>query len=238
MTNFLFVYGTLKTGGGNNFILKGSKFIGRTQLDDFFMFSNSHFPYILHKKDVPLILLQDYYERTGDCSCQVIGEVYQVDDRTLNRVRQLEGVPHHYKSDTFEFSIERWNEDMSIKTFKQGLAEFYIQSEPEMAYRNKMVDSGYFNADKNSNVIWNVYLDEQKLSGTAPKIVSQMRSRSFDTDAKNVHEYMNSVKNRLQKVYKNSNIPLEDEGHFLNLLSLKCIIAEWDAPKNDRILYA
>lgn len=238
MTNFLFVYGTLKTGGGNNFLLKGSKFIGRTQLDDYYMFSNGSFPYIVHKSDVPLVLLQDYYKKAGDGPSRVIGEVYQVDEQTLRRVRQLEGVPHHYSPSSFEFKIERWSEDMMVKNFEQGIAEFYVPSNPEYAVRHKLVYSGYFNADRNSNVVWNVLIDEQKLSGNAPKIVRQLKSRAFDVNDKSVSDYMQTVNNRLQKVYGDSNFPLEDEGHFLNLLSIRCIIAEWDDPKNDRILYA
>ena len=80
MTNrkhLVFVYGTLKSGDRNNYLLKGSKFI---QKDSIFgtLFDLGRFPALTdgHKK--------------------VYGEIWEISDETLRRLDRLEGVPHLY----------------------------------------------------------------------------------------------------------------------------------------------
>jgi len=233
---YIFVYGTLKIGGSNHSLLGDARFVGRLELDDYYMFTNGYFPYILHKRDVPVVILQDAYNKVGDFKSSVLGEVYEVSDATLKRIRQLEGVPTHYTTKELDFTIERWDSSHSVKTFEQGTAEFYVPAQPKMAYSQRFVLSGYFNADRNSNVVWSVVVDEQRISGNAPDIVRAIRSRAFDTEAKTMAEYMQAVNNRLQAMGKSDKIPFEDEGHFLNFLASKSILAEWKDPKNIRNL--
>lgn len=77
----VFVYGTLKRGNFNNRILAGAAFIGKAKTAPIYrMLSNGAFPYLIHAGNgIP---------------CH--GEIYEVDDETLARLDQLEGVPYHY----------------------------------------------------------------------------------------------------------------------------------------------
>jgi len=237
-SKYIFVYGTLKVGGKNNFLLRNSEYIGRTYLDNHYMFNNGWFPYILHKRDVPVAILQDFYNQTGTDEYKVLGEVWKVSMKTLKYIRTLEGVPTHYKAENFEFSIEKWDKDGLIKRDIRGIAEFYVSSHSSVAQRCKPIYNGYFNVDRNSNVRWNVIVDENKVSGNASEIVRMFKSRTFDEDVRNNVEYMESVNNRLHKFHRNSKLPFEDESHFLNFLASKCIIAEWDKPENAELKYA
>lgn len=235
---YIFVYGTLKSGGKNNLLLQGSEFIGRTFLKNHYMFTNGWFPYVLHKRDVDLWKLQHIYKQTQSDDYKVMGEVWRVSDATLGYVRKLEGVPNHYKTDSFEFNIEKYTSDGLTKVDISGVAEFYVASDTHYTEGCKPVYTGYFNVDKNTNVEWRVLLDNQKMRGTAKSIVKKLRSRSFDTETESNQEYMDCVNNRLHKFPINSKMQFEDESHFLNFLASKCIIAEWEKPKNATIRYA
>lgn len=78
----IFVYGTLKRGRHNNSVLGPSKFLGVYLTERrFTMYDGRGFPYI-----VP------------EGANVVVGELYEVDDATLERLDWLEGVKHdHYK---------------------------------------------------------------------------------------------------------------------------------------------
>lgn len=74
----VFVYGTLKRGFRLNPVLSNSFFVGETIVEGYDMFSLGAFPAI----------------KSGEGS--VHGEVYEVDERTLSVLDQIEGVPHLY----------------------------------------------------------------------------------------------------------------------------------------------
>lgn len=79
----IFVYGTLKRGFRNHYILDGSKFIGEaTTMDEYTMLDLGHFPGCVE---------EDF--------CRIHGEVYEVDGTTLDRLDMLEDCPNlFYKS--------------------------------------------------------------------------------------------------------------------------------------------
>lgn len=78
----IFVYGTLKRGRHNNYMLGPSKFLGVYLTERMFtMYDGKGFPYV-----VP------------EGSNTIIGELYEVDDKILERLDWLEGVKaNHYK---------------------------------------------------------------------------------------------------------------------------------------------
>lgn len=75
------VYGTLKTGYGNNYLLQDSEFIGRGE--------TKHSSFKMTSSGIPFV----YFSNEG----HPIGvEVYQVSDETLKKLDWLEGHPNFY----------------------------------------------------------------------------------------------------------------------------------------------
>lgn len=80
MSHLVFVYGSLMFGFGNNWLLRNSKFVGVAKTaSKFTLISLGPFPALL---------------RDGRTS--VTGEVYEVNDKTLQRLDHLEGHPTFY----------------------------------------------------------------------------------------------------------------------------------------------
>lgn len=80
-----FVYGTLKSGYGNNRLLSSGKLVGKATVDGYKLY-NSGFPVAAHEK-----------------GSSVVGEVWEVADedfRTQSNLDALEGYPHMYGRDT------------------------------------------------------------------------------------------------------------------------------------------
>lgn len=83
LNNKVFVYGTLKDGGSNNYFMKrGAKYVGDAE-------TCSKFPMII--KGLPYVI-----NRQGEGNT-IKGEYYMVDDSTLERLDGLEGHPSFYK---------------------------------------------------------------------------------------------------------------------------------------------
>lgn len=79
-THRVFVYGSLKKGYGNHYLLEGSLAIGPAKLEPkYSMYSLGGFPAV---------------GLDGDTA--ITGEVYEVDDRTMLRLDNLEGYPDFY----------------------------------------------------------------------------------------------------------------------------------------------
>jgi gamma-glutamylaminecyclotransferase len=77
----LFVYGSLKSGRGNNGLLDGCQFVGPGYTEGIYTMVNlGMFPGIVE-----------------DGETSIYGEVYDVDDGTLARLDMLEGHPHFYE---------------------------------------------------------------------------------------------------------------------------------------------
>ena len=80
-THRVFVYGTLRRGHGNHSLLEMSKFIGEAAtLRNYWMITNGVFPVVLD------VVPADF----GLPPLAVAGEIYHVDDATLERLDRLE----------------------------------------------------------------------------------------------------------------------------------------------------
>lgn len=78
-TNKVFVYGTLMLGHGNNHFLKNQIFLGDAKLEGYRLFD-------LNGTTFPAIMKSPGYN--------VIGELWQVDKQTSERIDMLEGVDY------------------------------------------------------------------------------------------------------------------------------------------------
>lgn len=79
MKHRVFVYGSLKRGFHNHAILKEATIVGRGFAEGFLLYSLGSFPAAIGG------------------SGTVQGELYEVDDQTLQALDRLEGHPHMYK---------------------------------------------------------------------------------------------------------------------------------------------
>lgn len=88
--HYLFVYGTLKPGHGNNPLITrhGGKDIGPAQTAGKFLL-NDGFPFVWQ---LPSGLTGEYTKRLG----HVVGHLYMVSDAGLEACDRLEGHPRHY----------------------------------------------------------------------------------------------------------------------------------------------
>lgn len=83
--NKVFVYGTLKSGFSNNILITTNpqnKHLGDDVLEGFQMYNLGVFPIVFHSEENTDIIR---------------GEVWEVEDSTLNRLDILEGHPTFYK---------------------------------------------------------------------------------------------------------------------------------------------
>ena len=81
LTHTVFVYGTLRRGQWNHHLLDSSKFVGMARTKKRYALYGSGVPYLSRTKALT----------------QVAGEVYAVDDGTLERLDELEGHPKWYR---------------------------------------------------------------------------------------------------------------------------------------------
>jgi len=75
----VFVYGTLRKGQYNHYLLDKARFIKDTRVDGFQMFSRGFFPFL--------------YEGEGS----IVAELYEINQRIFFSLDLLEGYPHHYQ---------------------------------------------------------------------------------------------------------------------------------------------
>jgi len=78
----VFVYGSLKRGYWNSYILENSEFIGEAEIKGYDLFDVGSFPAIVEQ-----IPFEDRFELK-----RVQGEIYLVDPDTVERLDRLEGV--------------------------------------------------------------------------------------------------------------------------------------------------
>lgn len=93
----IFVYGSLKTGYGNNRLLQSSEYCGQdiTSSADFKMISLSSFPGVVH----------------AERGFHISGELYRVNDKTLQSLDRLESNGSFYKRELVklkEFEEDAW----------------------------------------------------------------------------------------------------------------------------------
>ena len=88
--HLIFVYGTLRHGQGNHYLLDSSNFLGMAK---------TKLSYALYGNGVPFL------SRARGVS-QVTGEVYTVNDVTFSRLDQLEGHPEAYKREQAKIILQ------------------------------------------------------------------------------------------------------------------------------------
>ena len=84
----LFVYGSLRKGFPNHYLVEDSPYIGEfTTVEKYLMVGtkSKSFPYILYEKYA-----------IADQATKIIGEVYDISEDTLKKIDQLEGHPDTY----------------------------------------------------------------------------------------------------------------------------------------------
>ena len=86
---YIFVYGTLKQGFHNHYLLEDTKFICEAATKDKYPMVNTeeYFPYLFNQKGM---------------GHNIRGEVYRIDDVTLAMLDVLEGYPDHYTRETIK----------------------------------------------------------------------------------------------------------------------------------------
>lgn len=128
----VFVYGTLKNGYGNHYLLRDSAFLGKgTTIEDHFTMFDGGFPYVINEGRF-----------------HVRGEVYEVNnERVMESLDRLEGVPTHYQ-----------RKDSSVKTDDMNIHDvtMYVAAPTTKAY---ITESERFAArqiipDENNIVEW------------------------------------------------------------------------------------
>lgn len=106
----IFVYGTLRSGFHNNYLLDGAKLIGKGKTKTKMAMFLSGIPYVNRS--------QEKY--------QIVGEVYEVDDSTLKRLDRLEEHPDWYKREPEPILMENGEEitaELYLNDNNKNLAE-------------------------------------------------------------------------------------------------------------------
>ncbi len=88
--NTVFVYGTLCQGFSNHCYLATSKFLGKGRTKDKFA---------LYVNGIPFVVMREPIS-------QIHGEMYEVDDTTLQTLDSLEGHPSWYKRKEVEIILD------------------------------------------------------------------------------------------------------------------------------------
>lgn len=80
--HLIFVYGTLRKFHGNHQLLKDARFYGvGTSKDRYSMYIAGGYPYVT----------------SAETRYPIVGELYNVDDATLEMLDKMEGHPHYYE---------------------------------------------------------------------------------------------------------------------------------------------
>jgi len=82
----VFVYGTLKRGFGNNYFLSNSEFISTGFTIEKFVMFNVGFPIVTYPTN-----------KTDKFKGNITGELYEISDKDIIEIDDLEGHPHWYK---------------------------------------------------------------------------------------------------------------------------------------------
>ena len=91
--NLLFIYGTLKQGFSNHRYLAGSKFLGTARTQE---------KYAMYSDGLPFVIMTEPVS-------QIQGELYQVDDITLDLLDDIEGHPNWYRREQVEICLDDGN---------------------------------------------------------------------------------------------------------------------------------
>jgi gamma-glutamylaminecyclotransferase len=89
----VFVYGTLKNGHGNHYLLEDAEYLGRCVVrGKFHMVDLTYYPGVVR--------------RDGDVQ-PILGEVYRVDEQQLAALDMLEGHPNFYRREKVETPFKK-----------------------------------------------------------------------------------------------------------------------------------
>jgi len=145
MTTEVFVYGTLKKGGGNHHFLKDSDFVRHEILKDHAIYQPNLFGF-------PLLI-----QSKGD---KVYGEVYRITSTTLAKLDMLENEGHLYNR---------------INDIELGFQYYLFNENDawEVNKSKDKIDSGYWKTK--SEVDLNLIIDNRNYTDKADKLVFHMR---------------------------------------------------------------
>lgn len=88
--HLVFVYGTLRKGFGNHYLLEDSELVGQGHTARSFALYADVIPYAFKDEEI----------------CPIKGEVYRVDEESLRDLDALEGHPRWYKREKTEVILE------------------------------------------------------------------------------------------------------------------------------------
>lgn len=89
-TPYVFVYGTLKKGRGNNYLLQEAEYLGKALTCKKFRLFDVGFPYAVPSQN----------------GARIRGEVYKVNPEIMRALDWLEGYPVHYKRQVIKVELE------------------------------------------------------------------------------------------------------------------------------------
>jgi gamma-glutamylcyclotransferase (GGCT)/AIG2-like uncharacterized protein YtfP len=189
-TYYVFVYGTLKVGGGNHYLLSNSRFIERYVLDDHILYDIGHgFPYMTR----------------GGGYGATYGEIYEIDKDTLNRLDALEGLGSLYNRDSIKYLDKTRIKKVNDSPFICVDLYFYTAIINDFGKYEKL-PNGYW-SNGNHKEIFNVVVDGREYSDTADKIVFHMRFFDGERTPTNI-DYMKLVKARCHIEHLDTNSEL------------------------------
>ena len=128
--NKVFVYGTLKRGGGLHHYLSGAEFVGAGFLAGFDMFNLGWFPGIVKRSES-----QDHELNP------VMGEVFLVDDETLKLLDEVESAPSLYKREELCLTVI---EPGLVSTTHKCWTYIYNSRVHEVNRKYDLIESGSF----------------------------------------------------------------------------------------------
>lgn len=145
MKEILFVYGTLKQGFKNNYIIRNCKYLGNAKtLNKGILYIFLNIPYLK-------------FDENGD---HIQGELYEIDDYTLDMTDELEGHPLVYKrvitpvilndeilyTYVYEYQADIKNEKFDKKTYNFDIKNDIFNSLDKYAifYGNNLIDEVYY----------------------------------------------------------------------------------------------
>ena len=108
MLTRVFVYGTLKSGHGNNRLLRGSELVGMATTEEPMGFYGKGIPFMFHEP------------AEGHEAVKVRGELWDVDNETLKALDQLEGHPTWYRREITSLRDDYGNRVHAYAYFMQG----------------------------------------------------------------------------------------------------------------------
>jgi gamma-glutamylaminecyclotransferase len=155
---YIFVYGSLRKGLHNNYLLDNAKYIGKfATIDKYVMVGTKSFsyPYLIH----PTYLKYKIYESIANVySNNIIGEVYEIDKIMLKKLDALEGHPEYYN----RRQIEVQNNIAKINVYAYILENKEIINSVERYIHTRFifVESGD----------WVNFISQEKVSSDEPAI--------------------------------------------------------------------